>query len=738
MKIRKNILPVGLFLALLTSCSSEDGVAPVYTVGEANNAIVLNAGLSDKKPVTRAWEYDSNHGKHTAFEVGTKLRLRVDGTWTGHMEGGVSKENISQNTIATVGAKISASSDPEGTTTHNKLESYNEPLFWNDYGTADPANESTGRKDGLTIYGIAVNKAGVDAPEITITNDGKWGCSWTLPSDQTSDWSKHDLLTSNNIRLIDNVDETLKIDGRLKFDDIYDNDPSTIPSDLLEFTHAMTKVTVNLYAGAGFSSAFEEDPTVTLKDFFYEGTVDVIAETSDPDKSKEQDISMRLMPEGGAGKSSASFEALVFPGRKLTGEETILSFSADGNNFDITSAKIYAKMPVEDGGKTMLRGTNYIINITVNKTKIEVEATIKDWENVEADMDYPVINVDKTYGHEGEKFTGTFAFLRSTDIEGSYLASGNSAVVSYDNTNSKYIMTDQLYWPNHSIHYFFRGVWPNIDSKDVEDKQKGPSTSDFPAEGKSISVSNVAYKQGYYPSDLMIGFPRVSATNGDSDERCKLNEPHTDGVGNIMKGICATTGEIRMNFRYVMSQVIVNLETSKDAEGNPVANSVVFDENTKIEILDCKKDGMINFSDGSATVSGDYVTYLMNNGTESEGIKSYTKFHDAIIPQSLVDDSEEHLLKFRISVCSRDKSGNIIRDTENNILYDFYEAYISDISVREATTPGGSTFGDPKLIKAWEPGKKYTYTLTITKTEIKIIATITDWITVTGSTEIWM
>lgn len=717
-------------LAALAACSDDD-MNRVYTVGEANNAIVLRAGLSDKKPLTRA--YDGNHKDtsgditHKTFVPGTQLLLRVDGTWTEHQVNGEDASAISQKTVATVGEKITLSTDDD-VATHNKINGYAPVLYWDDYGTADPANKGTGkgRETGLTIYGVAVNDVEstvFNAPtavtdwENIAWNVGEPTAAGKITS-QSSGILDKDLLTSNNIRPTSNGG-----DGTLKFDDIFDGIDATVPSNLLEFTHAMTKVTVNLYAGAGFSSAFEEDPSVTLKDFYYEGTVDVIAETSTPDNTKKSDIYMHLMPGGGSGKPSASFEALVFPKRKLTGTETILSFTADGNNFDVTSAKLFEKMPAEDGGKTMLRGTNYIINITVNKTKIEVEATIKDWENVEAAMDYPVINVSKIYGHEGYIFTRTFDFLRSTDINGSYLADGNTAVVSYDNTDSKYIMTNQLYWPNHSIHYFFRGVWPNIGSLDGEENKKGPSTTDFPTGGGTISVSNVAYKQGYYPSDLMIGFPRVSSSDGSSDEVCKLDTSHKDGEGNAMKGICATTGEIRMNFRYVMSQVIVNLETSKDAEGNPVANSVVFDENTKVEILNAYNSGSILLADGSAQTTGETGEHFMARKVTNP--ETYTTFHDAIIPQNLTNTTGD--LKFRITVKNSD-------DT-----YDVYETVdgIKGIKVKEQN-PNTSAWGELGYITAWAPGKKYTYTLTITKTDIKIIATITDWITVTGSTEIWM
>lgn len=91
------------------------------------------------------------------------------------------------------------------------------------------------------------------------------------------------------------------------------------------------------------------------------------------------------------------------------------------------------------------------------------------------------------------------------------------------------------------------------------------------------------------------------------------------------------------------------------------------------------------------------------------------KFHDAIIPQQLEG------LKFRITV------------TDNDGKQDKYETVLG-IKEIEVTPAGGSA----TYITSWEPGKHYVYNLYITKTGIKVTATIKDWITATGGTSIWM
>lgn len=194
----------------------------VYTVGELDNPITLMVGMaSTSSAQTKAgedagaqYDHDTYHG---GFTTGSKIRLKVDGTWTGHgVEG-----KVSQTTVATLS---------DAAEKHNPVapDGYAPVLYWDDYGTADPDN-TDGRTAGLTIYGVAVNGAEA-APEVA-----NWtALSWTLPSDQSTSWDANDLLISNNVRKISKEN-----DNRYKFD------YPIRGSKLLEFTHAMSKITVD-------------------------------------------------------------------------------------------------------------------------------------------------------------------------------------------------------------------------------------------------------------------------------------------------------------------------------------------------------------------------------------------------------------------------------------------------------------------------------------------------------------
>ena len=697
---------------LVTACSEE--VTPTYTVDEANNAITLRAGISQQTHLTRA--IDGNHGQHTNFMPGhAKAVLRMDGKrsdgwWR-------------LRTTATMEAVT-------GTDNKHNQVSMAPVLYWDDFHTADPAN-SVGRNDGLEIYGASVNgylkKVGTgfimlpDGTDDTRNNlkalltssfDDWKQLHWTLPTDQRDGTTitNNDLLTSNNI--------TAGGDGTLKFDDVKGktSTPPTKPSDLLEFTHAMTHITVELTAGTGFEASvgytqFATTPSVTLLGFPYVGLVDIInKETTATDKN----FTVRSMPATGnincfaklnktanTSNHTATATALVYPGCAFDDATNVLRIMADGNEYLVTAKKMNEAMTTAGHAKFQ-QGTNYVFQITVNKTSVDVTATIKEWDNIEAENEAPIINFDKCYGHDGTAFTDPFTLYRSTNKKkGPYTGNSDQAVITYDAVDNRYVMTPQLYWPDHKTHYFFRAIWPAATQIDG---------------GKRILVHNEAYKAGQYPSDLRIGMPRKA--DGTPDETCKKT-----GAGHGIEGICATDapdgsahgadGKIHLNFQYAMSQVIVQLKTNADVSST---NRVTFNEHTKVEILNGYTAGALMLGDGSSDFPGKMPeTYLMNKAAADD----YTNYRDAIVPQALTNTSGN--LAFRITVSG---DGGATSDAYETVLG------IKDIPV----TIGGVQ----QKINAWEPGKKYIYTLTITKTGVTVTATIADWDTVTADTPIWM
>ncbi len=660
-------------MALISACTSEDDIKPIYTVGDADNVITLRAGVSTGESDVQTRATDGNHNNHLALTHGTKAALRIDGKWTGN-----DPVNVSNPTTATIGSVISSSDNK-----HNSV-SMSPVLYWDDYGTADPAN-TTGRRDGLTIYGVAV-----DGFDTAPTVEDNWtSLSWTLDANQTSGWADKDLLTSNNIK-----------DGStLKFDELNNNSAS----DLLVFTHAMSKVTVILKADEGFpgysstpsNAVFEGNPTVKLLNFNISGTYNV--ETKTPsESSSHSDIQMHLF-DGGANSHTATFDALVFPGNSWTQENNattnILELNADGNIYKVTAEKLFEAM-TSKSHTAITQGYNYVLNIIVKKTKIVVEATIKDWVDVTADPVTPEINISANYGQavNGNAFTKSFDLYRSTSMASGYdedaSTDGINPAATYTYSGSSGSWDKTIFWPNHDTHYFFRGVYPQghtvttVGGNDV------------------IQVQNTAFSEETAPSQLMIALPR-------SMGNC---ESHGKEIGS--NGICATKGTITMNFEYAMSKIELRLKSTGTASADYVDLSK---DGTKVEIVQGYTKGYIKLADGlhCEYTAGDKCDYTLNKYTPNAEDVQLTTL-DAVMPQVLSDD-----VLFKITVANAD-------DT-----HDVYYAQVNKIK-------GAKNDETPALISEWKHGEHYIYTLDVKKSQIFVSATITDWTRVDASDDVWM
>lgn len=698
----KHYLYILSALAVTSSCSNELGSAPsAFTVGEADNAIVLNAGITNGGAdiQTRAGA-EANHAKHVAFSSGTKAALQINGDWW--KQGDDHATPISQPTTATIGDETATDSK------HNSLE-MSPQLYWDDYGTADPSNtpEGKGRKKGLTVYGVAVDGV-TTAPVVSTWTAMPWTVTPSLldQSNATTYWKNQDLLISNNVKEGTG-------DGTYKFDD-------SPRSKLLEFTHAMSKITVRLIASDGFpttgsvgntTNKFENAPEVVLTSNEGEST----SNTEWPYTSGNVNI-MTGAVTGLAGSAkvkmhaqetpantyTAIYDALVMPGSCFgtTDDAIIACINADENIYYVKAKEIREKLT--SPGYATEPGKNYIITVNVKKTKIEVTATIKNWEDVEADPVEPVINVTTTIGSntsDNSNAFNSFDFYLSDDAESNcatnYNSTNRTATASApsgdtptDGTQA-WTFSPLLYWPSHSTHYHMRGVYP----------------SNTPVSDGKISVTAGDYNATSSPSNIMVGAPVFT----DANKNCN-NSDHTS-VDMSQHGICAREGKINLNFNYMMAQVEVRLTTP--LSGNDVVNLA----NAKVEIIDGYTAGNIDVHTKTVAVSGSTSAFTLNHiADENDNYR-----HSIVVPQALTHDDTD--LKFRITIY---KSGST---TEVD---DVYTAVIKNIKVKDPSTADVS-----KSITAWDSGKHYVYTLDMRKTEVKVSATINDWIKVTASEDVW-
>ena len=616
-------------------------------------------------------------------------------------------------------------------------------IYWEDYGTSDLANESTGRAEGLTIYGAAVDNkiltnAGLNG---LLADNADWtALSWTLPADQTTSGNMpadKDLLISNNVQGITDT----PYDGRYRF-------ANRNEGKLLEFKHALSKITVNLKAGDGFTGGnFANAPEVKLTSNAgtpttswakTTGTVNITDGTVSPtDATAVITMWQAATPTSGYNVTK---EALVMPHSVFGGNTgtypIILRINADNNIYYVTSEMIRQAIDginyTNGTGFETEAGKNYIINVRVNQTDVSVKvtATVANWTDVSATEVAPVINLVGDLGDVASDWGAdkAFSFYRSTSLDNGYsstpasLKVGNyyakESVLSYDYNaaTNKWSMTPVLYWPDHNTHYQFRAVWPETVTTTGDGVLTSPRVED--GSGSTINcqvikVKNVAYSAGSFPSDLMIARPNVANVAGN----CGSNESDVVHPKKNLytEGICARTGSIDLTFNYMMSQVEVNLSTTTGDDKVKLEGAVV-------EIVKVYNTGDVKLGDREVIPTGSIGSYELNTVT---GEGNANKRWSAIVPQSLTYDPNSPLAdgntKFRISI--KDEAGTAIDD----IYYADINPILKQGSTTEKVAPNGK----------WESGYHYVYNLRLTKTGVKVTASLTNWTTVNADHTVW-
>ena len=730
--LKKTYMGIASLLALM-SCSDGNDIH-TYTVGAEDNAIALSIGV-DNSPLTptpnlaktRAAEGDN----YIPLAQGTKMRLRVEGKWN--------DSELIKFTDCSADAAT-------GNNTYNTISSYSPMLYWDDFGTADP-NNTTGKTDGLAIYGVAVDGM-TTAPNVNNTNSDngtiesdQWGdhssednnlLSWSTEDNSTSTVLERDLMVSNNLSKT-----TAETPGNLTFEEHKAINKNLENKDekqsRLIFKHVLSKFTFNLKAADGFENyTFKSNPTVTLTRkkasemteqdnaayCLVDGNINIKKGEAKANESNKKVIKAKYISgQMDNGYQVVTEAAIVYPGTQISSSENdiIAQINADGNIYYITSEAIRTAINAISEHNNDFKakaGYNYVFNITVKKTKINVTASVEQWNVVTADYE-PKIDVTGNIGdgNTSASSLNSFSLYLKDDDNGQYGLSGSETFIKANSeitvnttgSNTTYTFSPKVYWPDHQTHYHFRAVYPKTkstsDGSDPEVVTKSGT--------QAIKVNNCKYEESKYPCNLLIGAPEI--TEGTMCGNKDHISPTTE-VDMSEHGICAREGSINLNFRYMMSQVVVNLSTSADG----ASNKVNIGANTIVEIENANTEGWIGLHNRNVVKYGDNTsTYKMNNDEDKSR-------HDAIIPQNIEN------LVFKISVSN-----------DNNVT-DIYRANIKDIPVYVTDSSGNKT-GEAKHITSWDSGHKYIYNLKVTKTKVSITATITDWETrSTDETDIWL
>lgn len=691
-----NIKNITLAAATLLLAACSDTPDARYSVGSEDNEVRISAGIASSP---RGIESRAALAGHYAFTEGTNIYLHVEGYWKGK-----SPEKIEKTAIF----KAAKDAAPDADNINAIYYHSGEQIYWDDFGTADPDN-APNRSKGLGVLAVAIDRVTTGttiadiADEAWLSSDATTDLPWSVATDGTNSF-KNDILVANNLYDASSTSPQ----KRYTFDE---QKAATPGESRLDFKHVLSKITFVLTAGSGFpiildNPGFISDPKVVLtrnktgedyKEWCYtSGKINIktATATANPD-------SLKVVTLDDIDRSGAKFthEAIIYPGSQFGGENDVVAqINADGNIYYVTAKQI--RDAIDDdashkGTYNTLPGYNYIFQVTVNKTDIKVTATISDWKTVTAAEETPKIVVSADVGKQDDK-TKTldkFRFYRNEDgasQTGKYIAladaenpqaSESDSDIADGSTIWNFYNVDgstptPLYWPNHTTHYFFRGVYP-YNTVVTE----GVGTSTY------IKAENGAFGTSTY-YNLMIGAPEIAPGT-------KCHNPDHTPVDMSTEGICARTGKINLNFRYMMAQVEVKLTTTTGDD------KVILDKNTTVELVNTITSRPIYLGTRSISLGDESLPRETYRMTQTADVKV---FHDAIVPQSLPNE-----VQLKITVKDGTKS-------------DVYYAVVNKID----------------NITKWEAGMHYVYTLNIKKTGISVTATITDWTTAEGSDDIWL
>ena len=610
-------------------------------------------------------------------------------------------------------------------------------------------DDAYGRDANLSVFAVAIpGKTAVTNNEkflsallggSTSWSDGTMSeeITWTVSPKQTTDLiANEDLTFSNNISkdgeggVVSSNHPTEK-DGYLKFrltDASQSDGPGKFDQGNLKFTHALSRITVNLFKGTGYGDSpfkFEDNTNVKILGVPTTGTLNI--ETGEWNSSDATGITTMATATKLATGASYSLIAQVLPGYVIEDgiNTNVLEFIIDNNKYFITQDMMFDALDGKDGITektastiTMEKGRNYVFNITVGKSKIiNVTATLEPFVNVtagEQTMDNSHITLD-LFTNTGGTASTSFDLYRlndpsatiSTEASEAKNWGGNytdKATLNYNDTEKKW-ETNWLFENNMSF-YHFRTVDAGTTIKNNDNAQ-----DDY------FVITSGAQNDGIYH----WGAPFVGSTT--SPIKYKESNGYAD---NLSPAIGATNSTINLTELHMRSNINVVLRTTKSSDAVKLEDN---DKQCEVTLTYFYKDGTVNMGNGLVKTTGNLddgtngVFIMPATGTSADGT-DYIKtnaFTFAVVPQALKRTLGDHLYV-----------GITIKTPDNN------QYYVVEKLADIVATANGSSQNQTEngKITFWYPNHTYTYTFTLTKAGIKnVTCTVQDWVNVTADNQ---
>lgn len=697
---------------LLAGCSKDADISNSTTLsgnGE-KTPLLINATLDTGKGQTRAYD--------NIFENGDVLKAYVR-----HTIGGTLGDYTILNTDY---AKKLVTIHKDGT-------NYISDSYWDDFSLNNNLKEDG---HGLhAFYGYCYNgRLDSETPAPALTED-TGVLVWSVLQDQSTETKyKHsDLLKAPQTATV-NYSHTSEQSG----------DHGTLE---LAFTHAMSQISVTVNAGTGFSAG--QDPlrstAITLNSMFtttrITGPTGNWVDVEGAGDENHKDITMYAKA-CATGALTREFVAVVAPGTILKEDVKLLDITgAHGNNYKviITSDMLQDtdgagvdkgwinSTPPTDGVKhyiTTEPGMNYHLDITIDKSAVQVSASLAGWSDVTAtgigNIDFPNNDTNLVMDDAGitqdqdvqvaaiseNKFKGnsTFSLFWLKAGDGNTESNGTPKASS-TRTNDNYGFVTQMtfqdnngsddtwtyapvfYWPNRTDKYYFRAL-AKYNGTELVDDHYADNIS-LVNDGDN-TIKDVVVSQGTITDGNATNGPDIIW--GTTAHHWGMTAPGKEYHRSY--AIAPRTGGVPIVFEHVMSKITFALETTDDDDYKKVNL-----EGATIAISNLYTQGKINLDDGSMNFSPYSIT--------TDAIPATTSISGLfVVPQTFSDNTI-----VTIVLPNEPSAGG-------NATY--------TIKLKDLTD--GST-----AITQWEKGKNYSYTIHVDKEQVKVNALVKEWEGVVGS-----
>ncbi len=420
------------------------------------------------------------------------------------------------------------------------------------------------------------------------------------------------------------------------------------------FKHALTRVTIQLYAGEGFDMSKTDKPfaftnahvpsNVILHQMPTSGTLDIKTGTwFNPTNSnitgiyQEADIRSTLDNTSKSKKPAYTLKAQMLPGYTIKAGDVsnyVMSFEIDNNVYYVSHAQINEALRKgglsgSTGDITMEQGTHYVLSITVNKTAISnITATLVDWTEVTSerfDAENAYIKLNSFYPTEKATACKKFDLYRILNLSNSVSSPGHAEFDGWSLYMSGYANAEggghtphklstensggiiengdgswrtTWFFESNKTFYHFRTVWPGTkifpdhDHGDYFMMYSGPVNTAETAEISS-EIDDGKYNDYHWGAVFNSNVSTTSNLNYD---------PATGFKSQLVGPIGPTKDPINIVEQHMMSKINVVLLTPVDDAGEYLPQSVTLYDNDKTRKV--SEVNLINFSGKAKVLMG--------------------------------------------------------------------------------------------------------------------------------------